>query len=435
MFAEKTKSEASLDPKHHSAFFRQSGWLMFANVAGGVLMWAVHLLSKKIPEAEYGIFGVLLVVVMCIPTMPLQMVFAQQTAKALATNRERELAGMIRLVCLGTFGVWLVASIVVLIFQGTILQRWQIANPVGLWLTLVVILLSLWLPVFSGVLQGQQNFFWLGWTMMINALGRFGVAVILVFLVAANAAGIMAGVLAGLVVTIGICIWQTKMLWALPTQPFDWRSLVSQVLPLMVGFGAFQFLFTADTMFVKAYFSGEETAFYVSAGTLSRALMWFVGPLASVMFPKIVHSAARAEKTNLMALTLLCTATLAIVCWLGLWVLGPWMVRFVYKASYVKEATELLPWYAGAMVPLSLTNVLVNNLLARSQYRVVPWLVLLVGAYTFALTRFHSSRVVVLQILAVFCLLSLAVCAWFTFHHSRAAAAKPVSDAPPNRVA
>ena len=34
--------------KHHAAFFRQSGWLMIANVAGGMLMWAVHFLSKQV---------------------------------------------------------------------------------------------------------------------------------------------------------------------------------------------------------------------------------------------------------------------------------------------------------------------------------------------------------------------------------------------------
>jgi hypothetical protein len=42
-------------------------------------------------------------------------------------------------------------------------------------------------------------------------------------------------------------------------------------------------------------------------------------------------------------------------------------------------------------------------------------LVVLAGAYAFALTRFHGSLVAVLQTLAVFCLLTLAVCAWFTW--------------------
>src|SRR3954453_22997523 len=86
---------------HKASFFRHSGWLMIANIAGGVLMWAVHFLSKRIPEGEYGIFVALLAVAMCIPTMPLQMALAHQTAQAVARNRLRQLAGMIRLMAGG----------------------------------------------------------------------------------------------------------------------------------------------------------------------------------------------------------------------------------------------------------------------------------------------------------------------------------------------
>ena len=42
---------------------------------------------------------------------------------------------------------------------------------------------------------------------------------------------------------------------------------------------------------------------------------------------------------------------------------GPIVVKIVYKESYVAATTALLPWYAGAMVPLALANVLVNDLL------------------------------------------------------------------------
>src|SRR5580765_8580779 len=105
---EMTATPAAAPEKHHIAFFRQSGWLMIANVAGGILMWGVHFLAKRIPEEEYGVFGTLLAVIMVVPAMPLQMVFAQQTAKALATNRERELSGMIRLMWIGLTGLWVV---------------------------------------------------------------------------------------------------------------------------------------------------------------------------------------------------------------------------------------------------------------------------------------------------------------------------------------
>ena len=403
-----------VETKHHIAFFRQSGWLMIANVGSGVMMWAVHLLNKKIPAEQYGIFGVLLAVAMFVPNMPLQMVFAQQTAHALATDRRRELAGMIRLAWLGTFALCLLLAIGALIWQKDILAGWQITNPVDLWITLFVVLFSFWLPMFWGVLQGQQNFLWFGWSNIVNGVGRLGVASFLVLALGAYAGGMMFGVCAGLAAGVGVAVWQTRSLWRLPAQPFDWRSLLKQILPLMLGFGAVQFLFTADTMFVKAYFSGDDAAFYVSAGTLSRALMWLVVPLATVMFPKIVHSVARSEKSNLLGTVLLGTGLLAAGGALGLTILGPWIIRLIYSKDYVSVAASVLPWYAWAMVPLSLAYALVNNLLARSQFRIVPVLLLLAAAYAVALTQFHGTLITVLKTLGAFNLLLLGASAWFT---------------------
>ena len=188
-----------------------------------------------------------------------------------------------------------------------------------------------------------------------------------------------------------------------------------QVGPLLLGFGAFQVLFTADTFFVKACFTGDQTDAYFGAGTLSRALMWLVGPLAAVMFPRIVHSAAKAEKSDLMRVVLLGTLVLAVGGALGLWVLGPFVVKLIYPARYAAQAVALLPWYAWAMVPLALANVLLNDLLARGLFRVVPLLIVLALGYVFALTRFHDSPVTVLKVLGGFNLLLLAVSAWFNF--------------------
>jgi len=184
---------------------------------------------------------------------------------------------------------------------------------------------------------------------------------------------------------------------------------------LLLGFGAFQFLFLADTMFVKSYFTGDETDAYVGAGTLSRALMWLVGPLAAVMFPRIVHSAAKSEKSDLMRTVLLGTLILSVGGALGLWLMGPFVVRIIYPAHYAELAIQLLPWYAFAMVPLALANVLLNNLLARGAFRVVPVLVVLVVGYVIALTRFHDSLITVLQVLGGFNLLLFAASAWFTY--------------------
>jgi O-antigen/teichoic acid export membrane protein len=420
MLADTVENPSANAAAHRSSFFRQSGWLMIATVAGGLFMTVVHSLSKVIPPAEYSQFGVFLSVAMFIPALPLQMVLAQQTARSLALHREHELSGLIRAVWLGTFLIWLLAAGVVWLFHGAILAQWKISNPATLWLTLPVLLFTVWLPMSFGMLQGQQNFLWMGWSAIANGAGRLAIAALAVLVLHWNAPGMVAGMLGGLAVAVVIALWPTRSLWLQPAQAFEWRSVLRQVIPLTLGFGAYQFLLTADTMFVKAYFSGATSAFYVSAGTLARASMWLVAPLAAVMFPKLVHAKARAEKTDLLGVVLVGTLIFAAGGAIGLWVLGPWVVRFMFTPEYVQAAAAMLPWYAWAVVPLCLANVLLNHLLAHSLFKVVPALCVLAVAYAFALTRFHDAPITVIKTLGACNLLLLAVCCWYTWIEKKA---------------
>jgi hypothetical protein len=229
----------------------------------------------------------------------------------------------------------------------------------------------------------------------------------------------MVGALIGVTLTVLIPVWRTRDLWLTQAERFDWYNVLRQVLPLLFGFGACQFMFTSDTMFATAYFDGEQMKPYVVAGTLSRALLWLVMPMAAVMFPKLIQSRLKSEKTNLFGLVVLGTAVLSICGAIGLWLVGPFVVRFVAHAGDVAGTMALLPWYAGAMVPLALANVMVNDLLARSRFGVVPVMVLLAATYGFTLpwmlNHFPGRLEVVLQTLGAFNFLLFGICAWFAW--------------------
>jgi hypothetical protein len=91
----------------------------------------------------------------------------------------------------------------------------------------------------------------------------------------------------------------------------------------------------------------------------------------------------------------------------------------MYKSSYQASA-PLLSWFAFAIAPLALANVLLNNLLARSQFAVVPWVVLVAIGYAVALTQNHGTFIAVIQTLCVSNLIFLAVVSFFAWRESRA---------------
>jgi hypothetical protein len=119
---------------------------------------------------------------------------------------------------------------------------------------------------------------------------------------------------------------------------------------------------------------------------IGRALIFFVGPMVMVMFPKIVRSRAEQKPTDVLRLTLLLTAGLCVVAG-GLGMLVPELpLKLVYDKSFLAVA-PLVTWFIWAMVPLALAVVLVNNLLARSDYAVAYALPVVCAGYTVALVQ------------------------------------------------
>ena len=162
--------------------------------------------------------------------------------------------------------MWLVAVVVVLLFQRKIMAQWNIGNPAAIWLTLPVLLFTTWLPMFYGVLQGQQNFLWMGWSMLANGVGRLAIAALAVIVLHYYAPGMVLGILGGLAVALVIAIWPTRSLWLPSPQAFEWRSLLRQIIPLTLGFGAYQFLLTADTMLVEVASAATTPRFTEAPG-------------------------------------------------------------------------------------------------------------------------------------------------------------------------
>jgi len=90
-------------------------------------------------------------------------------------------------------------------------------------------------------------------------------------------------------------------------------------------------------------------------------------------------------------------------------------LRIVYEKSFLDVSTPLVPWFAWCMLPLTLSNVLINSLMARARFNAVPWLVAVAVGYGVTLYFRHDTFQSVIQTLGIFSVLLLAVCSWFTW--------------------
>jgi O-antigen/teichoic acid export membrane protein len=391
--------------------------MMIATTAGGAFMYAVHKVAKQIPDGEYSLFLALLQVItlLGVPGIGLQTVFAQQAAAAFQDYHVRELAGVFRGALRAIFFIWLAVAAGVVVFHHAIMTALKMTNPAALVITVVIGLIAMAFPMVNGMLQGRQNFLWLGWTSIINGVGRFLCMCVIVLFLGGKAAGAMVAVFLGMLTVVIIGIWQNLDIWKVEPAPVDWRRWLARLVPLTVGLGASIFMLSADMIFAKIFFDKKQTDYYGAAGMIGRALVFFTQPLAAVMFPKIVQSAARAEKTNVLAQALGVTALAGGAAALGCTLFPTLPLRVVYDKDFLTVAGPLVPWFAWCMLPLTLSTILINALLGRAQYKAVPWLALVAVAYGLTLYFRHESFEQVIQTLGCFSTLMLAVCAWFTW--------------------
>ena len=428
--------------------------MMATTLGNGVLMFAVHIFAPVMGEKEYGLFGALLALVnvMMIPALGLQTVFAQQAAGSKGLEGNRSLTAAVQSLLFWNFLLWACFALGVAIFQRQVMAALSISRPAALWLTVAIGLAQLWLPVLLGVLQGRQNFLWLGVATIINGAGRFISVGLLVTLMALGGTGGILGALVGFTAALLIAAWHTRDNWTDSKSgwPFDWKPWLARVVPLTLGLGASQYMLSVDMVFVRTIFGENQTGYYSASGMIGRGLVMFTAPLTVVMFPKIVQSHHSAEPSRILAYTLLSTGVLgvlaALFCTGGCLLLRHWLnhpgeipgflqglllSKFQSNQEGITIVTRLIPWFVWCMLPLTLANVLLNNLMARERYRIVPYLVLLIALYSGVVISLCDSFVKVIQCLGIFNLIFLLLTAAFSFGGDRGASASEVAPGRP----
>ena len=399
--------------------------MAMAAMGGGAFNMASFFVAQRMPQGQFNIFDTALSAlgILAIPALGMQASFAAQAAGTDSGSSRRELTAAAR-VALGVLSaLWLVLAGWWLIRQKQIMGAYNLSQPAMLWVLLCIWLMALLTPVPSGVLQGRQDFLWFGWATLLNGVGRFTVLVVVVGGLGWGALGGLAGVLFGSALALGIVAWRTWDGLTGPAGRFAWRPWLTRLLPVTVGLGALSFIMQADALVVREklqpLLTADEIDGYSAVRKIAQAMVFLIGALTSVMFPKVARSFQRSEETEVLKLTVTLTACIG-VAGATLATLFPELPLRLLSPERLLASKALVSAYCWALVPLALANVLVWSLLARECYRAVPWLAALAAGDWLALRTFHERLLTVIAVTALFGLALLALSAGFLWLDGRA---------------
>lgn len=407
-------------------FFRQSGWMMAANMICGVFMAASQfVLPNLTPPTDFSVAGTIfrIFVLVSLPASAIQVILAQQIAGAVTEEARRDASAMARGVLKLTFFFWLALTIVAAVFRTQIAAILQASSPNLVWGIMTLIFGSLTLPIFLGILQGSQLFLPFGWSTILNGVARFAAIVVGIKFLQISATGATLGAFMGFAVATAIAAWPARIVFQAPPGRFEAGKFLKKVALLTAGAGSTQFIINVDMVFVQAHFPKEVSGFYFAAETIAIAVVILCVPIAAVMFPKIVRSRATATSSDALRLAVTGTALIAgataVFC--AFFPEVPLRILYFSKPELVQSA-PLIRWFMWAMVPITIYNVLVNNLIARERYGIIPWAALLPIAYAVTLHFFLVNNQAepfaafkrVIQILLLFSTALMLISVYFT---------------------
>ncbi len=427
-----------------SSFIRQGTWFAAASLLAGVFMMGAQVIGSKMGREQFEIFLTMLrlFLVLGIPSAGLQIVFAQQTAAAITPESQRQLVATLRRVIPGIFILWIGMLLVAIFCREGLARQFKFGDGRVLWPTLGVALTWLTLPVFRGVLQGRQNFGALGWVSLLDGAGRITGTGLIVLAWHGKAAGAMLGALTGQVFSMGVAVWTTRDVWRVGgTAKVDWAAWFRRVLPYTLGAAGLIVLANFDVIFLKAAIPATKAdefglgELYLPAWMIGFALTQITVPLAMVMFPKIARSAATGIKSDALTLTLVGTAILGFLSWVGVLLLPKLPLQILFFRTPANwAAAPMVPWCVFAMLAYALANVLVNDQLARARFAVVPWIVAAAAGYVMLLVMltphlltmepFTAYRVLA-GVIGGANLLLLGVAVWLSWGRKRNATPRP----------
>ena len=233
------------------------------------------------------------------------------------------------------------------------------------------------------------------------------------------------GPVAMLLAAVLVAVWPSRTLFSRADYAFDWQNWLKRVVPLTVGIGSVLFVMNADMVFVQRHFPKEVSAFYGAVVMVGVGLVTFTTPMAAVMFPKVVSSMARSQRTDSFRMALIGTAVLGLLGALICSAIPSLPLRIIYfNNPKFWVSAQLVPWFMWAMLPVTVANVLIADLLAKRRFGVSIWLVLIAIGYAFAVEAylkdvpkedyFAAFKGVILR-LGIFSTLLLGISAFYSW--------------------
>lgn len=296
-------------------------------------------------------------------------------------------------------------------FSGYISESMKIKSITPILLLFLSILVSIIIPVNTGVLQGFQRFKMLSFLSAGTGFFRYVICVALVA-VGIGLNGIMVGTILSALLMGYISFIPIKRHLKIGRDSIkqDEGNSLSFVIPIFLANLSFAILIQGDIVLVKYFFTPHEAGIYSSAAVIGKAVIYLPGAIVMSLFPMVASNKARAEGTlhlilKALAITLLLSGGGAVILYLF-----PELIVSIFFGDRFTSAIPIIGLFAIAMLPMAVIMIVMNYNMAKGG-RYFAYVMLACAAIQIAgIINFHDSPVSILKVIlysGLFCMIIL----------------------------
>ncbi|MDP2983404.1 MAG: hypothetical protein Q8O92_08750 [Candidatus Latescibacter sp.] len=361
----------------HRQFLMSGGIFIVLNFMSNLFELGFNGITARLPEGDYGIYRALFVIffILTAPLAALQLVVSKEVSALTALDRYGEaknfVARSLRYVILAGGATMLIG----LSMSPLIADFLKIKSvlPV-IYLMLIIGFYSL-IPVLYGAIQGLQRFITLGLVSICWGISRFTMAFLFIIILAKGLNGVMAAVVAAVIITVSMAFLPMRSFFRLPSKaisPAELKKAFTFTLPIAATLLTFSLFRGMDMVCARRFFSPEAANAYACAAFVGSAFFTLSG-IFMVMFPVVAE-----EKTlmrNPIPFLLRSATVVAGLSGIGIAIAWffPGLVMIISTQGKIIPGAEPLIRIVGlAVLPISLVYIMANYFLAQHISGFIP---------------------------------------------------------------
>lgn len=374
------------------------------------------MMARMLGPAEFSLFASLISIFIILSSLisTIQTVTTKYVSNYFAEKDYKSISNFffgsfkkITLICLIFFILFILASKQIALFLNTV-------SPIPIIILGSMVIISIFVSISRGTLQGIQNFSHLSLNLIIDAILRLVIGILFVYLGFKNSGAIgsssISGFIAILISFIPLSfIFKNRNNKQDIKQDINFLEVYKYTIPVLIASICLFILISFDLVLVKHFFNELNAGQYSAAATMGKIVIFIPGAIGLVMFPKV----AEYHKKNLNSIDILKKSLFITLILCGgvtiCYFLFPnFLIRVMFGKVYENSA-YLIKFFGVAMTFFALNNILILYNLSIEKFKFILPTIISTILQIVLIYLFHDSLIQVILILLFNSLVIFAV--------------------------